>query len=388
MKFKNSFFEFITTDMIIVLSIVLLVYVVLIAELIWGFGKVKTFIRTDAVPKNSFSIIVPFRNEEKNLRKLLRSISDLNYPKELFELIMVDDFSKDNSERVYINWRMENGLIETTLLDNLRLSNSPKKDAIARAIPILKNQWVVTTDADCVVSENWLLNLDQFIQQSKAEMVVGAVVYTTKNNWFHHFQQLDLLSLQGTTIGSFGIGKPFMCNGANFAYTKKLFNELGGFGGINQQASGDDVMLLQKAILKNPDAVQYLKHEDSIVRTKPENDLFNLFMQRVRWASKATSYSSTYAKFLAVVVLLMNVSLVVGFGCVVCDCLDWNILLSVFLIKYLIDYILLTQSNTYLRKGKFLLPLASSVVYPIFSSVVGLYSLFGSFTWKGRRFSN
>ncbi len=374
--------------MIIILSIVLLVYVVLIAQLILGFRKVKTFTRTDALPKNSFSIIVPFRNEEKNLRKLLRSISDLNYPKELFELIMIDDFSKDNSERVYINWRMENGLIETTLLDNLRLSNSPKKDAIARAIPILKNQWVVTTDADCVVSKNWLLNLDQFIEQSKAEMVVGAVVYTTKNNWFHHFQQLDLLSLQGTTIGSFGIGKPFMCNGANFAYTKKFFNELGGFGGINQQASGDDVMLLQKAILKNPDAVHYLKHEDSIVLTKPENDLFKLFMQRVRWASKATSYSSSYAKFLAVVVLLMNLSLVVGFGCVVCNCLDWNILLIVFLTKYLIDYILLAQSNTYLRKGKFLLPLASSVVYPIFSSVVGLYSLFGSFTWKGRRFSN
>ena len=372
--------------MIIILSIVLLFYVVLIAQLIWGFGKIQTFTRTDATPKNSFSIIVPFRNEEKNLRKLLRSISDLNYPKELFELIMVDDFSKDHSERVYINWRMENGLIETTLLDNLRLSNSPKKDAIARAIPILKNQWVVTTDADCVVSENWLSNLDQFIQQSNAEMVVGAVVYKTKNNWFHHFQQLDLLSLQGTTIGSFGIGKPFMCNGANFAYTKKFFNELGGFGGINQQASGDDVMLLQKAILKNPDAVQYLKHEDSIVRTKPENDLFKLFMQRVRWASKATSYSSNYAKFLAVVVLLINLSLVVGFGFVVCGCLDWSIFLSIFLIKYLVDYMLLAQSNAYLRKGKFLLPLASSVVYPIFSTVVGFYSLFGSFTWKGRTF--
>ena len=378
--------------MILVVSIILFIYVVLIAQLIWGFGKVKTFTKTDVTPKTAFSIIVPFRNEEKNLQKLLRSISDLNYPKELFELIMVDDFSKDNSERVYITWRMENGLIETTLLDNLRLSNSPKKDAIARAIPILKNQWVVTTDADCVVSENWLLNLDQFIQQSKAEMVVGAVVYKTKNNWFHHFQQLDLLSLQGTTIGSFGIGKPFMCNGANFAYTKKFFNELGGFSGINQQASGDDVMLLQKAVLKNPDAVHYLKNEDSIVQTKPENDLFKLFMQRVRWASKATSYSSSYAKFLAVIVLLMNLSLVVGFGFVVCGCTStalsvtkWNVV-NVFLIKYLVDYILLAQSNTYLRKGKFLLPLASSVVYPIFSSVVGLYSLFGSFTWKGRTF--
>jgi glycosyltransferase involved in cell wall biosynthesis len=380
--------------MIIVLSIVLLIYVVLIVQLVFGFNKVQSFVRTDSTPKTSFSIIVPFRNEAKNLPKLLQSITNLNYPRELFELILVDDFSKDLSERVYIKWRVENGSIETTLLENLRLSNSPKKDAISRAIPIIKHEFIVTTDADCIVKEDWLLTLDNFIQKTNAEMVIGAVGYRTKNNWFHHFQQFDLLSLQGTTIGSFGIGKPFMCNGANFAYTKKLFSEIGGFGGINAVASGDDVLLLQKAILKKPNAVQYLKNDDSIVTTKPENDLFKLFMQRVRWASKTSSYSSNYAKLLAVVVLLMNFSLVVGctllvaehFGIFNVTELDWKILLSVFLIKYCVDYILLYKANTYLRKVNFLLPIASSLVYPFFASCVGIYSLFGSFTWKGRKF--
>ena len=371
----------------IVLFLILALYVVFILQLIFGFNKVKSFERTDEKPKISFSIIVPFRNEEKNLPKLLKSISSLNYPKDLFEIIMVDDFSKDNSERVYIKWRMENGLIETTLLENLRLSNSPKKDAISRAVPIIKHEWIITTDADCTVNKNWLLTLDNFIQKNNPEMVVGAVVYKTKNNWFHHFQQLDLLSLQGTTIGSFGNGKPFMCNGANFAYTKKFFNELGGFGGINITASGDDVMLLQKALKSNTDKVQYLKNVETIVKTKPENDLFKLFMQRVRWASKTTSYKNTYAKLLAVVVLLMNLSLVVGYGLwILGKFAIWNLSI-VFFIKYLVDYILLYKSNQYLRKSKFLLPLASSLVYPVFSSLVGIYSLFGSFTWKGRTFS-
>lgn len=371
----------------IVLFIVLGIYVVFILQLIFGFDKVKAFVRTDEKPKTTFSIIVPFRNEEKNLPKLLKSISNLNYPKDLFEIIMVDDFSKDNSERVYIKWRMENGLIETTLLENLRLSNSPKKDAISRAVPIIKHEWIITTDADCTVNKNWLLTLDNFIQKNNPEMVVGAVVYKTKNNWFHHFQQLDLLSLQGTTIGSFGIGKPFMCNGANFAYTKKFFNELGGFGGINNTASGDDVMLLQKALKVNSDKVNYLKNTETIVKTKPENDLFKLFMQRVRWASKTTSYKNTYAKLLAVIVLLMNLSLVVSCALWVVDKIGIWTLSIVFLIKYLVDYILIYKSNQYLRKGKFILPLASSLVYPVFSSLVGIYSLFGSFSWKGRTFS-
>ena len=371
----------------VVLYLIAAIYVVFIAQLIYGFNKVNPFERTEVNPKTTFSIIVPFRNEAKNLPKLLKSISNLNYPKELFEIILVDDFSTDTSEKICIQWRMANGLIESTLLENLRLSNSPKKDAISRAVPILKHDWMVTTDADCIVTKNWLLTLDNFIQQNNPEMVVGAVIYKTKNNWFHHFQQLDLMSLQGTTIGSFGIGKPFMCNGANFAYTKKFFQKLGGFGGINSTASGDDVLLLQKAVTANSDKVLYLKNKEFIVKTKPENDLFVLFMQRVRWASKTTSYKNIYAKSLAVVVLLMNLSLVLGFGFWILGKIEiWN-LSSIFLIKYLVDYVLLYKSNQYLNKGKFLLPLARSLVYPVFSSAVGLYSLFGSFTWKGRYFS-
>ena len=372
----------------VVLYLIATIYVVFIAQLIYGFNKVKTFERTEVNPKNTFSIIVPFRNEAKNLPKLLKSISKLNYPKELFEIILVDDFSSDTSERICIQWRMANGLIESTLLENLRLSNSPKKDAISRAVPILKHEWVVTTDADCVVSKNWLLTLDDFIQQNNPEMVVGAVVYKTKNNWFHHFQQLDLLRLQGTIIGSFGIGKPFMCNGAIFAYTKKFFQDLGGFGGINSTASGDDVMLLQKAVASNSDKVHYLKNKEFIVKTKPENDLFVHFMQQACWASKTTSYKNIDAISLAVVVLLMNISLVIGFGFWILGEIGiWNLCI-VFLIKYILDYILLYKSNQYLNKRKFLLPLASSLVYPVFLSIIGIYSLFESFAWKGRRFRN
>lgn len=375
--------------MILVLFYAILsIYVVLIVQLILGFNKIKSFEVTDVTPKTAFTIVVPFRNEARNLPKLLESISRLNYPHKLIEIILVDDFSSDNSERVCIQWRMMHEHLDTTLLENLHLSNSPKKDAIRRAMPIAKHDWIVTTDADCVVPKNWLRTLDNYIQSNSPEMIVSAVMYRAKNNWFHHFQQLDLMSLQGVTIGSFGIGKPFMCNGANFAYTKNFFAEIGGFGGISESVSGDDVFLLQKAVNANKEKVHYLKNNDVIVKTKPENDLYKLFMQRVRWAGKTTGYKSGYAKLLAVVVLLMNFSLVCGLWFVVYSCFNWKILLGVFLVKYIVDYILLYKSNAYLRKGKFFMPIASSIIYPFFTSVVGIYSLFGSFTWKGRKFSN
>ncbi|TDP58714.1 glycosyltransferase family 2 protein [Flavobacterium dankookense] len=374
-------------ELIYIISlIVLLIYIYSIARLFFGFSNVKVYENKNLVPKTRFSLIVPFRNEEKNLSKLLESFSELNYPHDLIEIIMIDDFSKDQSERVYIQWRMKNDTFDTTLLENLRLSNSPKKDAIARAIPIVKNEWIITTDADCVVNKNWLLTIDNYIQENNVEMIASSVIYKTKNNWFHHFQQMDLLSLQGTTIGSFGLGKPFMCNGANFTYKKQLFIDLDGFNGNNKIASGDDVFLLQKATQKSPEKVHFLKSKDTIVVTKPENDLFKLFMQRVRWASKTSSYSSLYAKFLAITVMLMNLSLILSLWFVLIQKMDWKILLGTFLIKYFIDYILLFKTNKFLLNGRFILPLASSLIYPFFASTVAIYSLFGNYSWKGRRF--
>ena len=370
----------------ILLLTILLIYISLIIQLIFGFDKIKTFMPTHLSPKTAFTIVVPFRDEAKNLPNLLHSFSQLNYPIGLLQIIMVDDFSKDNSTLIYNKWRLNHQEVDTTLLENLLLSNSPKKDAIGRAIPIAKHNWIITTDADCIVNKNWLQTLDNYIQTNNPEMIVGTVMYKTKNNWFHHFQQLDLMSLQGVTIGSFGIGKPFMCNGANFSYTKKLFLELDGFNGNEKMASGDDLFLLQKAVNVDKEKVHYLKNNDFIVKTKPENDLFKLFMQRVRWAAKTTGYKSNYAKFLAVVVLLMNLSLVVGCWLSVIGKLNWGIMLSFFLAKYFVDYILLYKSNNYLRKGKFFVPIASSIIYPFFSSLVGIYSLFGGFSWKGRRF--
>ena len=76
----------------IIFLVILLVYVFLIIQLIFGFNKVKSFAVNDLNPKTAFSIVVPFRNEAKNLPKLLESIAHLNYPHKLIEIILVDDF--------------------------------------------------------------------------------------------------------------------------------------------------------------------------------------------------------------------------------------------------------------------------------------------------------
>ncbi|HEY1195465.1 glycosyltransferase family 2 protein [Flavobacterium sp.] len=365
--------------MIFGLFAILGIYIISIELLIYGFFKIKKYKKQDLEPKTSFTIIVPFRNEKENLPILLESFSNLNYPRDLFEVILVDDNSSEK-------FQFLNSKFQVSVIENIRVSKSPKKDAITTAMQHVKTNWVITTDADCVVPENWLLTFDNYIQENEVSMLAGAVTYKCENLFLDHFQQLDLTSLQGATIGSFGLNKGFMCNGANFAYTKSLFENVNGFEGNDKIASGDDVFLLQKAIEKFPNKVQYLKADEAIVTTKPTGNWKALFHQRVRWAAKTSSYKSTFGKFLGLIVFFGNLSFVIGFCFLLFGFWPYPIFVIFAFTKFLIDFVLLSITNQFLTKTSIKSLLLSSFLYPFFSSSVALYSLFGSYEWKDRQF--
>ncbi len=362
----------------LILGTVFLNYLLFIRQLIYGFNRMKRFSRKEFTSKTSFTIVVPFRNEKENLPNILHSISLLHYPKELVEVILVDDDSEDE-------FRIQNLEFRIQIVKNVRKSNSPKKDAIETAIQVAKNDWIITTDADCLVQKDWLKIYDQYIQENEVEMVASSVCYIPKNSFLSAFQNLDFLSLQGATIGSFGINQPFMCNGANFAYSKAFFKELNGFQGNNSIASGDDVFLLQKAFSVAPKKVGFLLAKESIVATKPVATWNELFQQRVRWASKSTGYSSVYGKLLALVVFGGNFAWILSFMLWLTSLLDQNIFMLFVALKFLIDFILIYKTASFFE-SKLQYVLASSLLYPFFSVSVAVYSLFGNYSWKGRNF--
>ncbi len=371
------------------LIFLLFIFVLLYSGYIWlliiGLFKVKIRKTSDSVPKIKFSIIIPFRNEEHNLPRLLESIRQIKYPTEFFEIILVDDFSTDKSASTITNWRMQNGLFHTTVIENVLRSGSPKKDAINRAIPIVTNEWVLTTDADCILPPNILQSLSTYIAQNAVEMIVGPVKYDGKNSLLHHFQRLDMISLQGATIGSFGIKKPFMCNGANFSYSKKFFTDLGGFDGNLNVASGDDVLLLQKAIQRSPSKVGYNKSLDAIVTTKPVDSWLKLINQRTRWAAKTKVYNSVFGEDLAFAVFLGNFSIVIAVILHIFKVLSIENLILLGGIKLVPDLILLFKSNAFLNR-RFIFPFFAAILYPFFTVFIAFNTIFGTYNWKGRTF--
>ncbi len=362
----------------ILLFIVLGIYVVSIGILILGFTRMKPIHFYNAIPQTRFSIVVPFRNEAQNLPLLLASLEALDYPKNQFEVILVDDASDDH-------FILPPTKIDLKVLSSKRKTLSPKKDAINTAITLAKYEWIITTDADCIVHFNWLKVYDNYIQQTDRKMVAAGVCYIPKKGFLHAFQNLDLLSLQGATIGSFGVFSPFMCNGANFAYQKDFFFDLNGFEGNENIASGDDVFLLQKAVKKDKKKVGFCMHENSIVITQSLDSWKTLFYQRVRWAAKSPGYSSKFGKFLALVVFSTHLALLLALILWMSGFLDQNYFMLFFGVKFLVDLILLMLSarHFHVRLNGLLL---TSLLHPFFNFAVALYSLFGSYQWKGRSF--
>ena len=144
--------------------------------------------------------------------------------------------------------------------------------------------------------------------------------------------------------------------------------------------------LLQKASSHFPKKVHYLKSQNNIVITKPLNDWKSLFYQRVRWASKTSSYQSKFGIDLGLVVFGGNLCWVIGFGCWLLGAIPFYNIVSLFLLKFAVDAVLIYNANRFLIKKRMRYLILSSLFYPFFSTSVALYSLFGKYEWKGRKF--
>jgi glycosyltransferase involved in cell wall biosynthesis len=372
--------------MTLIALIITLFYVVLIGSFVFGFDKVEEFQLKDIPAKTKFTVIVPFRNEAEHLPFLLKSISELNYPLDRFEIIFVDDESSDESVKLIELFlkKFPNG---SKIINNIRRTNAPKKDAISTAIEIANFEWVVTTDADCILPKYWLDTYDCFIQCHDAEFIVAPVTYIKTISFFERFQALDFLSLQGATIGGFGIKKQFLCNGANLAYKKTLFNTLKGFDGNTNIASGDDIFLLEKAMKKGPQKAHYLKSLHVAVSTIPETNFKNLISQRLRWAAKTSNYSNLFGKLTGISVLFMNALVICLIMITAVGIVHPKILVYSFLIKFGMDFLLLFKTVRFFNQEHYLLSyFFSSILYPFFCVFIAFTSIFRGYEWKGRTF--
>lgn len=359
----------------IFLNIVLIftaLYLICIAAFTFGLFNLKE--RFHSVNKNNLikvSVLIAARNEEKNIEKLLESLKKQSFPKELFEVIIVNDHSTDNTDEIINDFINKNKELDVKLL---KAEKTGKKHAISQALHSAINELIIVTDADCVLNDLWIESIVGFYQEEKCKMILAPVLLSPAENLFEKMQVLEHLSLIGSTAGSASIGFPVMCNGANMAYERKAALEVEKFRKDFDIPSGDDMFLLEQFVkCYGHNNVKFLLSKSAVVKTKTCKTIKDFFRQRRRWVSKTKSYTSWKVIVTALIVLFFNLSIISLLVSAFFVPALWSIYILLTLLKFFIDFPLLKNITNFMNQGsllKWVLPL--EIIYPFYAVFTAL----------------
>jgi len=343
-----------------------LLYVILILVYTLGWIRTKDYVVTPKKPQTSVSIIIPVRNEVKNIANCLTCVLNQSFPTEQYEVIVVDDDSVDYTASI-----VEQIATNSQNISLIKLKDEPsifahKKRAISTAIEKAQGDLIVTLDADCVVGKNWLMTIVNFYEEKKPRMIVSPVAFYEENGFFKKIQSLEFVGLSAVTGAAIRLKYPMMCNGANLAYEKRAFYEVGGFEGIDKIASGDDIMLMNKMNKKFTNEILFLKCTDAVVYTKACDTVSDFFQQRLRWASKAFKVKSLHTLFSAIIVGGFNILLFAAIVCGFYDIIFFKLFCFMFLLKLTVDFLLLFSSVGFFEKKKLLLYILPTQIFLLF----------------------
>lgn len=361
-------------------------YVGLLSLCAFGWFNLNKVQFVNLLNKTYVTVIVAARNEQEHIGTCIEHLLLQDYHS--FEIIVVDDDSADSTAEIIELFQARNLKIKITLIRLLTEPGimAPKKRAITEAIKQGQGSLIVTTDADCIMGKEWLTAIVSFYESSKAVMIAGPVAFHKEQSIFEKLQSLEFSGLMAVSGGSIYYQLPLMCNGANLAYEKQAFIDVGGFQGVDNIASGDDVLLMRKIAKKFPLGLRFLKLKQATVYTLAQTSVKDFFQQRRRWASKSFKMINFANLVVASIVFSFNFSLIVG---LFLSCLN-SVLMPFFfvlvVIKCIIDFLLLFLATSFFGKKSILwLMLPVQLLYVLYIVFTGFYSLRGKYQWKGRR---
>lgn len=365
--------------------------------LFFGYGWLKTpqHVEIDDELSIKVSVIIAARNEEYTIGMCLRALINQSYPTTHMEIIVVDDNSEDTTAKHVQRFCEQYHFIKLISLDG-KNGVFGKKKAIEKAIQHSTGELILTTDADCVMDMDWLRLMVSYHTKTKAQFIAGPVCFHREKTTFEKMQSLEFMALIATTSGAIYFNKAILCNGANLMYTRKAYEEVNGFQGIDASPSGDDVLLMYKIKKKFPGTIKFIKNEDAIVYTKAKKNVTEFIHQRKRWASKKFSQLNVETISLSVLIYSFNLLLLIAPLVYLlipqkpadAVCL-YRIWVLIFFSKCLIDFLLLFLAASFFKKRKWLIFfIPEQLIYIPYVVYTGLLGIIGNYNWKGRKIKN
>lgn len=329
------------------------------------------------------TVLIAARNEEDKIHLTIEDILAQDYPKHLTEIIIVDDHSTDRTSEIIGSYASLG--VQLLQLNEDKPLNSYKKKAISEAIKLSQGDFMVATDADCRMGSKWLSTVVGYYEMEQPFMISSPVSYFEEKSLFERMQALEFYSLIATGAAFIGNGRASTCNGANLAYRKDIFNEVGGFKGIDDLASGDDELLLQKVAARFPGKIGFLKLYDAVVFTHAKHNIAAFLQQRRRWASKSVKYKDKKVVALVVGLWLFNVSVLINLALGFYDIFFFKLFALQFLLTFVAELMLLLPVTIFFRRPKLMALLIISIpLYLVYFVYIGIIGNKGKYIWKGR----
>lgn len=368
---------------VFILSITLLslVYFLTLQILENALNKIRIPDNKNISGKNKVSVIVCARNEEKNLPELFRHLEQQDIVTHDVEFIIVNDRSEDKTAELIEKQTSKNKHFKAIHINDRLPGFAPKKRAIDEAIRQAKGDLLLFTDADGRPKPAWLETMCRLFDAG-ADMIIGYAPYTATNqsSIIRKVLSLEYFSIALIAASSTALKYPITCIGTNFAYRKKVYQDVGGFGRFKSFISGDDDLFL--TIVRDTHAydIQFAADEQSHVFNDPPKSFSQFVNQRLRFASKGFNYPLKVTLGLTFYVIF---NLLIPFGLVLGFIGYTEILmttLAVILLKTIFEYKYVRKAANILSETRFtnyyFLTALMHLPYVLFFGIFGQLKLF------------
>jgi cellulose synthase/poly-beta-1,6-N-acetylglucosamine synthase-like glycosyltransferase len=262
----------------------------------------------------SVCVLLPARDEERNLRRLLPALLEQDYPVDRLKIVVVDDRSRDATAGVVAE--VGTGRVEVVRVDELPPGIGPKKNALLRGMERCDSEVVLQLDADCLPGRGWVRSMAGLFGPNTGA-VCGLVVHADPPpevaGWFHGIWAVEAMGWAAVQDAAIRNGIPISAHGGNLAYRRRAFSSVGGFGRHVDMVSGDDDFLVQALADSGRWEVVAADHPATLVATEGPRTFREVWEQRKRWGSKCIRYdakrllllSGIYASYLWIAAVLV-----------------------------------------------------------------------------------
>ncbi len=267
------------------LYLLVIPYIGLMLMVVVGMFRLRKHPNNPETP--SVSVIIPAHNEEDKLYGTLESLSKQVYAGEL-EFVIVNDRSVDATASIIESFVARDARFKqiNVLEPSKRLA--PKVNAVNTGITNSTGEIILTSDADCRYTPNWVAGMVRHFAPDVA-MVVGYVESTQPgkpSTWIERFESVDWLTLMMTSRSLTHFGWKFASSANNQGYRRDAFEAIGGFGAMGRAPSGDEDLLTQRIGRLEDKRIVFASTPDVRVYTQPMSSLGALLNQRRRWVSR------------------------------------------------------------------------------------------------------